>query len=75
MGYVQATAQAEKTRTQELFVADLDMTIDTGDESYADRPATTRQVPDPSGLRFGHASNGAPEENTSLVRGNKQLQV
>lgn len=71
---VQATAQAEKSRTQELYVADLDMTVDTGDESYADRPATTRQVPDPSALRFGQSPNGA-DENTAMVRGSKALQV
>lgn len=71
---VQATAQAEHSRTQELYVADLDMTIDTGDESYADRPATTMRVPHPSELRHERSQNGA-KEDTSLVRSNKALQV
>eukprot|EP00892_Ulva_mutabilis_P011698 jgi/Ulvmu1/8900/UM049_0082.1 len=69
-----ATAQAEKTRTQELYVADLDMTIDTGDESYADRPATTMRVPHPSEIRHDRPANGGVEE-VQLVRNNKALQA
>jgi hypothetical protein len=60
------------TEMQEMYVADLDMTVDTADESYADRPATTMRVPIPSDVQF---SSRESQDSTSLVRSNKALQV
>lgn len=64
--------------TQELFVADLDMTaMDDLDESYADRPATTMRVPLPTHVQFneGRGDGTSTEENVHLVRSNEALKV
>ena len=63
--------------TQELFVADLDMTLDDLDESYADRPATTMRVPLPTHVQFSErrADGSSNVENVELVRSNEALKV
>lgn len=63
--------------TQELFVADLDMTMDDLDESYADRPATTMRVPLPTHVQFSErrADGSSSAENVQLVRSNEALKA
>lgn len=63
---------------QELFVADLDMTVDSSDESYADRPATTMRVPFPTHVGFSDnrgSATGLNEDSVQLVRSNEALKV
>jgi hypothetical protein len=76
LGCTRALDVQASAGTQELFVADLDMTVDSSDESYADRPATTMRVPLPTHVGFSdHRSSGAAEENVQLVRSNEALKV
>ena len=72
-----AYIDVQSAHTQELFVADLDMTLDDLDESYADRPATTMRVPLPTHVQFSErrADGSSSVENVQLVRNNEALKV
>jgi hypothetical protein len=71
-------AHVQAVAMQELYVADLDMTGDLSDESYADRPPTKMRVPFPTDVKYGRSStdeDSIGEDSLTLVQSNKALQV